>query len=216
MSHDIEHAVKQAVRWFRRSWTNNIDIQELEQQARLIALSTVKAEPEKSRNPAYLFTAVRRSLGNYLSQQIAIVSIKGNWAMAREFTKSVPLTKQSPDGESEARSDERFASSTPGPEAVLLCKEERHSRTRWRIAFHRAIDDALRGLSEIERDIIERRFGLEGRPAETCKQIVEALYCEGSAVDVRFVYATLERAMKRLRSSLDFAVLNKHLVELQR
>lgn len=212
---DIEPAVKQAARWFDRlRRVHGIEMQELEQQARLIALRTVQAEPDKSVNPAYLFSAVRRSLGNYLSQQIAVVSIKGNWAAARTVSRRVPITVTR-QGEGES-GEEVLVSRQPGPEAPVFAQVDRRQHCRWRIDFHRALERSLRGLDDLEREIVELRFGLEGRTALSCAKIVEELYRQGFDVDVRFVYTTLERVIRRLRDSLDLAILDRRLEEIRR
>lgn len=204
MNAEIDQTVRKAVSYFGRHRIYNVNSDDLHQQARLIALKTLKAQPEKAKNGGYLFNAIRRSLGNYISTEISLVSIHGNWEAGRQFNSSCAavsgLDSHVP----------RQLHAGAEQEETAIERETDKLQARWRIDFRRALDKALRGLSDEDAYIVERKFGLDGLPESTDRALAAEL-----GIPVGKIYRTWEKALRRLRNSLEMRLLDKHLDEMR-
>jgi RNA polymerase sigma factor (sigma-70 family) len=147
---DVEAAAEIVVRKMQRSRAPG-DIRDMRQVALLAALEArSRFDPRKGNLRSYLTSAAIRQVGNQISRDLSVVSIGRAWSSARDFAGRVDPG----DAHLEAGDD---------PESALSGAEEASARARWRLRLRRAIERTLDSLDDVERQAVERTFGLGGQ-----------------------------------------------------
>lgn len=212
-------SVQQAVRWWtRRGYLRFMEEEDLFQQAELVAAETTSDEPEKVLNPAYLFTALRRQLGTYISRTVSVVSIKGNWKAGMENRYRWPLHTQANSGaapSSQELKDDRLQklqarlATGATPEEALATAQVHRLREQLGQSFHAELQRLLEDMEPRDLEVVRLKFGLGGGEPLKSDAIARLL-----GVSNKEVYRSWERVLRRLRSSLKIYQLHHQLTEL--
>ena len=176
--------------------------EEMMQEGMAVALETARRYPKQSENGAYVYRAVIRRLGNFVSHELAAVSIAGRWAQARDYQKRVEI---------DSVPAREVGVEYRTPEHDLLDREEAQTLRRWRFRLREYLNDrALPRLDDLQQTIVLQFYGLDGLPPRDPRIIAADLHC-----DVVDVYQARERLERLLRDDLDFFSLRQQLWELQ-
>lgn len=205
---DVARVVRQAAAKFRSFGLSTEDLQQEGHRAALEALAHFDAERGTPLG-AYLYKAIKRQLGNYVSQEISVVSLHGNWKVGRESQTRIDIAPEADEGTATVLPV--FVDRTT-PERLLARKERMLRRQRWRMRFYRRLDALLAPLSEEERAIIRLRFGLEG----TGEGIPDREVAATLGVPVRQVYRVLARFKHRARDQHTLFRLYREIEEIDR
>lgn len=174
--------------------------EELFQEGMAIALATERRYPDKAQNGAYVYRAVVKSLGNWVSANLAVVHVpRDRCDLARQY---------------QYRDDVAVLEGLPAPDSPeedLLENEERALLHRWRVDLREYIEDRIfPRLSEQQRELVIRFYGWRGLAPQRPAHIADELGVEATAV-----YAARERLERILRDDLEFFSFRQQLQELQ-
>lgn len=196
----IEAAIKQAVNWFKRRFSpSSIDPDELIQQGWSVALAALQNyQPDKGPLGGYLFTAVRRQLGNHITQAGCPVSIHGDWENRRGQFKAASI---------EAAIE--LATPEPNPEQSQLAQDRLIAAALWQSRFDAAIDSMLVQVGPIVGEAFCRRYGINYYTVGTAREIALAM-----GIPVRRVYAMLAKAHRLAFTNMALYQVNRTLKEV--
>lgn len=187
----VETAVRVLMR--KRAPANPED---LYQQGMLVALETEQRYPEASQNGGYVYTAVLRRLGNYVSANLSSVSIGSRWELGREFqAHSLP----------EVVYEQPSTAETVEEQAVSL--EDDLRLLGWRYEVKRYLEEEVQPMfSEDDWSLIVRTYGLDGLPESKPRHLAEDL-----GIDVRSIYRAIYKFERHLRDDITFHSLKDKL-----
>ena len=181
----LESVVRQVVRRFRRKGCFFVEPQDLHQEGYRIALAALMNPKRDHERPAenYVYMAVCRELGNYVSKQLAVPSIMGHWHEARDMQYRDDLEEQV------------LVSPWLNPEERVIDKEMLSHQMRIRILLRRLL---MHLLSESDQEIVNRLYGFDGvtpagKPALAARQLglpVKQVY--KATVNLRRAVGSLE------------------------
>lgn len=197
----VEAAVKQAVNWFRRKFSlgsDAIDREELLQQGWAVALAALQNyDPAKGPLGGYLYTAIRRQLGNHITKAGSPVSIYGDWLACRNIQS--------------ASIDEavKLASGAPNPEQAQLAQERLVAAALWQAKFDAAVESTLSIATPQAREAFCRQYGINGYAEQPPREIAKAM-----DLPVRSVYSMLARTNKAAFNSMSLYQVNRRLPEV--
>lgn len=196
----LQAIVDQVARGFvRKGYSAHVDLDDICQEGMRIALAAALKTDPKMNPEGYVYTAVSRELGNYISKQVAVPSIHGNWTEARFHQVRCGV------GDEEGGHD--LPDEQPTPEARTLDFEREHRMSRWKIELRRKLLSKFK--VEEELSIVERLYGLDGFPsAETPARVAEQLGC-----NVRKVYRVTQKIAK-LAGDLEVYQLRQAYAEI--
>lgn len=166
------------------------DSEDLRQHGHMVALDAMQRYPDRACEPGYLYTVVLRQMGQYLSKNLAAVSMGAAFDRARQYQYRVPIDKLAEVLQGEA------------PDFVELERSER--LRRWRGDVRAYLEDRVfPQLPEGAQPIVERLFGLNGHAPMRSSRVAGEL-----GIDVRTVYRTRVRLISTLANDLEFYGLN--------
>lgn len=203
---EVEAVVAGVVKRFKRKRAP-ADFVDLHQEGIRIALSTLDKYGERAWDKGYLHCAVRRELGNYLSKQVAVCTIKDNWTMARTIVGTSLDAHRGGDDEGPPL---QLVDKGPQPDDGLMHRAGARQASRWRIDFRRALDRVLFPFDDVQREIIEELYGLGGTPSKLSGTIARE-----RDIPVRDIYRLADKFKRRLHGDIEFYMLNSRLHELR-
>lgn len=159
---DLEPTVRQAANCLARKWRWGFDLDDLVQQGWVIALDAIpKYDPGKGDLCGYIYTAIHRALGNYLTKTTSAVTIP-NASRWHELEVKQLAGWQMP-----------VPPDNPTPEDFARSKQTVKRVDNWRGRMFDAI--CASGRNALEREIFFRAWGLNGFAEHNNKQIRDAL-----------------------------------------
>lgn len=170
--------------------------EDLYQQGMMIALETEQRYPDAAQNGGYVYTAVLRRLGNYVSASISSVSIGSRWELGREFqAHALP----------EVVYEQPSTTGTVEEQAVEL--EDDLHLLGWRYEVKRYLEEEIQPMfSEDDWNLIVRSYGLDGLPESKPRHLAEEL-----GIDVRSIYRAVHRFENTIRDDINFHSLKSRL-----
>lgn len=185
-NHSDEQLVDWVIHGLRRKGAPISDLEDLKQQGLAVAAQT-RARYEAASEPGYLYSALRKALGNYISKNLTLLSIGSNHKVARtvQHRAAVEVVENKPDFRT--------------PESVFLGLERGRLLARWRIDFRRTVDRHLARFSPDDQALVERLFGLDGLPPISPRQ----------SGDARRAYRLKRILIRSIQDDANFRVLQR-------
>lgn len=178
---------------------------DLMQEGMAVALDTQRRYPDKADKPEYVYGAVTKSLGNFVSAQMCVASVPRSMldgSKGRNKGKDIQRVPM--------EALEGMAAPS-NPEDDLLDAQEQQLMRQWRMDLREYVEDnILPKLSDQKRDIIERLYGWRGLAPQRHAHIADDLGCP-----VEAVYHARHTLLRILRDNLAFYGFQQQLKVLK-